>query len=208
MIRIAVVDDHPHVAIALKSLLSETTDLRLVAESRRGNEILSLVQKSRPHILLLDLMIEPEFDAFAAVKELHATFPDVKICVFSAYIQPAHVRTLLQAGVNGYILKDDDYVSQIETIIRDLMDGKLYLSHQAYEALAQATRITGEAELLTARELEILRLAERGSANPQIAQSLHLSAGTIRNHLSTIYRKLDVRNKQQALNAAKDRGLI
>lgn len=208
MIRIAVVDDHPHVAIALKSLLNETEDLRLVAESRLGNEVLSLVRKTRPHILLLDLMIEAGFDALSTVRDLRVSYPDVKVCVFSAYIQPAHVRDLLQAGVNGYILKDDDYVSQIEKIIRDLMDHKLYLSHQAYEALAQATRHTGDVQVLTDRELEILRIAERGLPNPEIAQSLHLSAGTVRNHLSTIYQKLDVRNRQQALNRAKESGLI
>lgn len=208
MIRIAVVDDHPHVVIALKSLLNETADLRVVADSRQGSEVLSVVQQTRPHILLLDLMLEPEFDGLSTVKALRDAFPEVKVCVFSAYLQPYYVRDLVEAGVNGYILKDDDYVSQIETIIRDLMDGKLYLSHQAYEALAQATRQKGEIQGMTDRELEILRLAERGLANPQIANSLHLSAGTIRNHLSAIYQKLEVSNKQQALNAAKEHGLI
>ena len=82
------------------------------------------------------------------------------------------------------------------------------LSPQAYEALAHATRQEGEQELLTEREREILRLVDRGLPNPQIAQALHLSAGTVRNHLSTVYRKLGVRNKQEALTVAKERELI
>jgi DNA-binding NarL/FixJ family response regulator len=208
MITVAVVDDHPHVAIALRALLEKTTDMRLVAEARQGSELLALVQRVRPHVLLLDLLIEPEFDALSSVRDLRAQYPEVKICLLSAHVEPAYVRDLLQAGVCGYILKDDDYVSQIETIIRNLAAGQLYLSPQAHEALALAAREVSERELLTEREQDVLRLAQRGLPNPQIAQSLHLSPGTVRNHLSTIYRKLGVRNRHQALEVAGKRGLI
>jgi two-component system response regulator DesR len=208
MIRVAVVDDHPHVAIALRALLDKTPDIRLVAEARRGNEVFALVQHTRPHVLLLDLLIEPEFDALSAVRDLHANFPELRICLLSAHLEPTYVRDLLQAGVCGYILKDDDYVSRIETIIRDLVEGRLYLSPQAYQALAQATKEAGERELLTERERAILRLAQRGLPNPQIAQALHISAGTVRNHLSAIYRKLGVHSRYEALDIAEERGLI
>jgi two-component system response regulator DesR len=208
MIRVAVVDDHPHVAIALRTILDRTPDIRLVAESRRGSEVLALVQRERPHVLLLDLLIEPEFDALSAVRDLRAGFPEVRVCLLSAHLEPTYVRDLLEAGVCGYILKDDDYVSRIETIIRDLMAGQLYLSPQAYEALAQATRQAGDRELLTDRERDILRLAQRGLRNPQIAQALHISPGTVRNHLSAVYRKLGVRSRYEALDVAKERGLI
>lgn len=208
MIRVAVVDDHPHVAIALGALLDKTPDMRLVAEAGRGSEVLSLVQRTRPHVLLLDLLLEPEFDALSAVRDLRANFPELKICLLSAHLEPTYVRDLLQAGVCGYILKDDDYVSRIETIIRDLAEGRLYLSPQAYEALAQATQQNGEHALLTERERDILRLAQRGLPNPQIAQALHLSPGTIRNHLSAIYRKLDVHSRYEALAIAEERSLI
>ncbi|UCC87390.1 MAG: response regulator transcription factor [Anaerolineales bacterium] len=208
MIRVAVVDDHPHVAIALRSLLDKTPDIRLVAEAGRGSEVFGLVQRTRPHVLLLDLLIEPEFDALNAVRDLRANFPELRICLLSAHLEPSHLRDLLQAGVCGYILKDDDYVSRIETIIRDLADGRLYLSPQAYEALAQATHQNGERDLLTERERDVLRLAGRGLPNPQIAQALHLSPGTVRNHLSAIYRKLGVHSRYEALVIAEERGLI
>ena len=208
MIRVAVVDDHPHVAIALRALLEKTPDIRLVAEAGRGSEVFTLVQRTRPHVLLLDLLIEPEFDALSAVRDLHANFPGLRICLLSAHLEPSYVRDLLQAGVCGYILKDDDYVSRIESIIRDLAEGRLYLSPQAYEALAQATHQDGERDLLTERERDILRLAGRGLPNPQIAQALHLSPGTVRNHLSAIYRKLDVHSRYEALAIAEERGLI
>ena len=208
MIRVAVVDDHPHVAIALRALLDETHDIQLVAESRRGGDVAALVRRARPHVLLLDLFIEPEFDALAAVRRLRADFPDLKICLLSAYLEPALVRDLLQAGVYGYILKDDDYVSRVDTIIRDLADGQVYLSPQAYEALAQATRAESAESLLSEREVEILRLAKRGLPNPQIARSLHISPGTVRNHLSAIYRKLGVHSRHEALQVADERHLI
>ena len=208
MIRVAVVDDHPHVAIALRTLLEGVPDIQLVAESRRGSELASLVRHTRPDVLLLDLLIEPEFDALSAVRGLRADFPNLKICLLSAYLEPSLVHDLLQAGVYGYILKDDDYVSRIDNIIRDLYDGEIYLSPQAYEALARATRAEAEQQPLSEREVEILRLAKRGLPNPQIAQSLHISPGTVRNHLSTIYRKLDVHSRHEALQVAEERQLI
>jgi two-component system response regulator DesR len=208
MIRVVVVDDHPHVAIALRALLDQTSDIRLAAESRRGGDVAALIRRTRPDVLLLDLFIEPEFDALAAVRGLHADFPELKICLLSAYIEPSLVRDLLQAGVYGYILKDDDYVSKIATIVRDLADGRVYLSPQAYEALAQATRAEGAEQPLSEREVEILRLAKRGLRNPQIAQTLHISPGTVRNHLSAIYRKLSVHSRHEALQVADERHLI
>ena len=208
MIRVAVVDDHPHVAIALRALLAQTPDIRLVAEARRGSEVLALVQRERPHVLLLDLVIEPEFDALSAVRNLRSNYPNLRICLLSAHLEPAYVRDLLEAGVCGYILKDDDYVSRIEAIVRDLAAGRLYLSPQAYEALAQATHQASDREVLTDRERDVLRLAQRGLPNPQIAQTLHLSPGTVRNHLSAIYRKLDVHSRYEALAIAEERNLL
>ena len=208
MIRVAVVDDHPHVAIALRALLDETPDIQMVAESRRGGDVAALVRRTRPDVLLLDLFIEPEFDALATVRYLRADFPDLKICLLSAYLEPPLVRDLLQAGVYGYILKDDDYVSKIATIVRALADGRVYLSPQAYEALAQATRAGGDEQPLSEREVEVLRLAKRGLRNPQIAQALHISPGTVRNHLSAAYRKLGVHSRHEALQIADERHLI
>jgi two-component system response regulator DesR len=208
MIRVAIVDDHPHVAIALRTLLDRTSDLRLVDEARRGSEVMSLARRSRPDVLLLDLFLEPGFDARAAVRSLRDDFPEMKICIISAHLEPAWIRELLQAGVYGYILKDDDYVSRIDGILHDLAGGKVYLSPQAYEALAQATRAGETERALSEREADILRLAQRGLPNPQIAQSLHISPGTVRNHLSAIYTKLGVHNRHEALQVAAERHLI
>jgi DNA-binding NarL/FixJ family response regulator len=208
MIRVAVVDDHPHVAIAMRTLLEEVPDIRLVAEAGRGSDLASLVRKARPDVLLLDLLIEPEFDALSVVKQLRDSFPELRVCMLSAYVEPSVVRDLLKSGAYGYILKDDDYVSRIDTIIRDLAEGEIYLSPQAYEALARATRNQGKGQILTEREIEVLRLAKRGLPNPQIAQALHISPGTVRNHLSAIYRKLDVHSRHEALQIAKDQNII
>jgi len=208
MIHIAVVDDHPHVAIALRALLDKTPDIRLVAESRRGGDVAALARQVHPDVLLLDLFIEPQFDALTTVRRLHTDFPNLKVCLLSAHLEPTLVRDLLQAGACGYILKDDDYVSRIDAIIRDLADGRVYLSPQAYEALAQATRAEGTEQPLSEREIEILRLAQRGLPNPQIAQALHISPGTVRNHLCAIYDKLGVHSRHEALQVAAERHLI
>lgn len=208
MIRVALVDDHPHVAIALRAMLDDIHDIQLVAESRQGGDVAALVRQARPDVLLLDLFIEPEFDALSAVRHLRESFPELKICLLSAFLDPTLLHDLLQAGVCGYILKDDDYVSQIDSIIRDLASGQVYLSPQAYEALVLATRSQGKEHVLTEREVEILRLAKRGLPNPQIANALHISPGTVRNHLSSIYRKLDVHSRHEALQIAEERQII
>jgi DNA-binding NarL/FixJ family response regulator len=208
MIRVAVVDDHPHVAIALRAIFKDIEDIELVAESKFGGDVAALVRRSRPDVLLLDLFIEPEFDVLSAVRNLREDFPGLKICLLSAFLEPYLLHELLQTGVCGYILKDDDYVSQIDGIVRDLADGQVYLSHQAYEGLVVATRSEGRKQLFTEREIEILRLANRGLPNPQIAKSLHISPGTVRNHLSSIYRKLGVHSRHEALQVAEERKLI
>jgi len=208
MIRVAVVDDHPHVAIALRALLEQTPDIRLVAEARRGSDVPVLVRQTRPDVLLMDLSIEPQFDALATARSLRADFPNLRICMLSAFLEPPMVRDLLQAGVYGYILKDDDYVSRIEVILRDLVDGRVYLSTQVYQALAEAMRTESAESALSERELAILRLAKRGLPNPQIAQALHISPGTVRNHLSAIYRKLGVHSRHEAAQTATEQGLI
>jgi two-component system response regulator DesR len=208
MIRVAVVDDHPHVAIALRALLDQASDIRLVADSRKGGDVAALVRRTAPHVLLLDQYIEPGFDALSAVRQLRADFPDLRICLLSAFLEPSRVRDFLQAGVYGYILKDDDYVSRIDAIIRDLADGRVYLSPQAYEALAEATRVRQGEHTLSEREIEVLRLARRGLPNPQIAEALHIAPGTVRNHLSAIYRKLGVHRLHEALQVAVERRLI
>lgn len=208
MIRVAVVDDHPHVSIALHTLLDRVSDIQLVVESRRGGELASLIRQNQPDVLLLDLFIEPEFDALSVVRNLRIDFPKLKVCILSAFLKPPLVKKLLEAGVHGYILKDDDYVSKIDTIIRDLYDGEIYLSPQAYIALAKETRVETGDQTLTEREVEILRLAQQGLPNPQIAQALHIATGTVRNHLSAIYRKLDVHSRVEALQVAESRNLI
>ena len=208
MISVAVVDDHPHVAIALRALVADIPDIRVVAESTQGGDVPALVRRSNPDVLLLDLFIEPEFDALSAVRYLREDFPDLKNCLLSAFLEPTLLHELLQAGVCGYILKDDVYVSRIDSIIRELADGQVYLSPQAYEALVLATRSQGREQVLTEREVEILRLAKRGLPNPQIAKALHISPGTVRNHLSSIYRKLGVHSRHEALQIAEERQII
>jgi DNA-binding NarL/FixJ family response regulator len=208
MIRVAVVDDHPHVAIALRALLDQTPDIHVVAEARQGSEVFSLVQRARPHVLLLDLFLEAQFDTLSAVRDLQANHPNLHICLLSAHLEPTHVHDLMEAGVCGYILKGDDVVSRIDTIVRDLAAGRLYLSPQVREALAQATKYAGDRELLTQRERDILRLAQRGLPNRQIAEALTLSPYTVRNHLSAIYRKLEVHSRYEALAIAEEWDLL
>ncbi|HSF79978.1 MAG TPA: response regulator transcription factor [Anaerolineales bacterium] len=208
MIRVVVVDDHPHVAIAVRALLDVVPDIQLVAEATRGQELPALLRKVRPDVLLLDILMEPEFNALATVRNLRFDFPDLKICLFSAFVKPTVIQKLLHAGVHGYILKDDDYVSRIDAIIRDLYNGEIYLSHQAYVALAEATRLEENQQPLSIREIEILTLASQGLPNPQIGQALHIAPGTVRNHLSTIYRKLGVKSRHEALQIAEERKII
>jgi DNA-binding NarL/FixJ family response regulator len=157
----------------------------------------------------------PVMNGVQATQRLRRSYPDVRVLVLTTYADEAWVIDAIRAGAAGYLLKDtrrDDLVAAI----KGTAEGKSFLDPAVAGKLMRQMTVepavrsvdTGQVEALTERELEVLRLLAQGYSNPEIAQKLHLAAGTVRNYVSTILQKLEVGDRTQAAVVALQRGLI
>jgi DNA-binding NarL/FixJ family response regulator len=201
MIRVALADDHPLILKILKQELDRAIDLRIVWECSEAAQILGLVARTPPDVLVLDLAFAGHgFEPTAAVRDLRARFPQVRILILTAQDDPIWIEELLRAGAGGYVVKSDDLSLRLADAIRAVAAGRTFLSPSAASGLTMANK----KYTLTPRERAILRLAAEGRANPQIAEALGISDGTVRNHISNIYTKLEVTTREAAIRAAQE----
>lgn len=200
MIRIALLDDHPLILKILRQELAKLPDVQILWESSEIDALMTLVAHHPPDVLLLDLAFSGSgFDPAAAVRDLRARFPALHVLILTAQDDPVWVEELIRAGAGGYVVKSDDLTLRIGEAIRAVAAGRTFLSPAAAVGLTQA----GRKYTLTPRERAILRLAAEGHANSEIAASLGISDGTVRNHISNIYGKLGVTTREAAIRAAQ-----
>ncbi len=206
-IRVLLADDHPLVRAGLRASLV-ADDVELVGEAADAHEALLLCRALRPDVLLLDLNM-PGPSPFEVVADLRQDCPQVGVLVVTAFDDDAYVRGLVGAGVAGYVLKDEA-PDMILHAIRSVMEGGSWFSRPVMAKLVHETpteRSRGEMPHLTGRERELLGLLTQGLDNPRIAATLHLGEQTVRNYLSQLYDKLDVRSRAEAIVWALRRGL-
>lgn len=200
MIRVALIDDHPLIVKILKQELSRSMDIEVAWEANDTNQLMSLVAARPPNVLVLDLSFSGRgFDPVTAVHDMRARFPAVYILILTAYDDPVWIEELLKAGAHGYVVKSDDLSLRLAEGIRAVAQGRTFLSPTAATGLAQANK----KYTLTGRERAILRLASEGHSNPEIAEALSISDGTVRNHISNIYAKLEVDTREGAIRVAQ-----
>jgi DNA-binding NarL/FixJ family response regulator len=200
MIRIALVDDHPLILKIVRQELSRSTDLDIIWDSTDASQLMPLVGGSTPDVLVLDLSFAGRgFEPATAVRDLCARFPHMGILILTAYDDPIWIEELLRAGAKGYVVKSDDLSLKLADAIRTVAQGRTFLSPTAATGLTLANK----KHTLTARERAILRLAAEGRTNPEIAEALGVSDGTVRNHISNIYAKLEVNSREAAIRAAQ-----
>jgi DNA-binding NarL/FixJ family response regulator len=200
MICVALLDDHPLILRILRHELDLAADIHVLWESGDVAQVMTLVAHSTPNVLLLDLAFAGRgFDPVTAVRDLRARFPAMRILILTAQDDPIWVEELLRAGAAGYVVKSDDLSLRVAEAIRVVHAGRTFLSPAAAEGLARAHRT----QTLTGRERAILRLAAEGHTNPDIASTLGISDGTVRNHISNIYAKLGVASREAAVRAAQ-----
>jgi DNA-binding NarL/FixJ family response regulator len=200
MIRVALVDDHPLILKILRQELSRAVDLNVLWDADDASRVIPTIAKQTPDVLVLDLNYAGRgFEPVTAVHDLRARFPMMSILILTALDDPIWIEELLKAGAHGYVLKSDDLSLRLAEAIRAVSQGRTFLSPTASAALAQANR----KYTLTERERSILRLAAEGYSNPDIAQLLAISDGTVRNHISNIYAKLNVDNREAAIRTAQ-----
>jgi DNA-binding NarL/FixJ family response regulator len=217
VIRILLVDDQALFREGLRTLLSIHPDLEVVGEANNGQEALQLAQTLRPTVVLMDLRM-PVLDGVAATRRLHETQPDCRVIVLTTFDDDEYVFEGLRAGAIGYLLKDASSEKLVEAI-RAAARGESFLQPSvAAKVVAEFTRLADQPpprpqeqpliEPLTNRELEILALVATGASNKEIAATLFIAEGTVKNHLTNILGKLGVRDRTQAALKAKELGLI
>lgn len=200
MIRVLIADDEAMIRSALAALLRLEPDIDVVAECADGAEAVAAAGRERPDVCLLDLEM-PGMDGVQVAETVLRTLP-TRCVIVTRHARPGVLRRALAVGVSGFLPKSTG-ADQVAAVIRRVAEGGRYIDPEiAADALSSARCP------LTDRELDVLRAGRRGETTGQIARSLSLAPGTVRNHVSTILSKLDVRTRQQALLLAEERGWI
>lgn len=204
MTRLLIVDDHAIVREGLRLLLEDVPTLEVVGEAANGQQALELAAALRPEVVLLDLSM-PVLGGLETARRLRAAQPECRILVLTSFAEDQDVRTAMQLGVAGYLLKDvlkADLVAAIERAAR----GEPVLHPEVQRKLIQQLS-QPEAEPLTEREREVLRSIARGLSNREIADHLHITEGTVKGHVSNILAKLHLQDRTQAALYAVKHGL-
>lgn len=201
-IRILIADDHAVVLEGLSAMIGRQPDMRVVAEAGSGRDAVALWRKYRPDVTLLDLRM-PELDGVGATEEIRRQDASARIIVLTTYDTDEQIYRALKAGAKGYLLKDARREALLECI-RRVHAGETCVP--ADLAAKLAGRVSGES--LSAREMDVLVLLARGKSNKEIAADLFISETTVKSHVKSVFAKLNVLSRTEAIAAAVGRGLI
>jgi DNA-binding NarL/FixJ family response regulator len=202
-LKLLIADDHALMIEAVALAVKDEPDLEVVGSAESGSQVLPLVERTKPDVVLLDLRM-PGMDGLTCIKLLRERHPKVRIAVLSGMDSDEAVHAALALGANAFISKNVE-PPDLVTAIRQAADGEVP------EPVGRATkRINAAAEStgLTERELSVLRALGEGRSNKEIAKSLWLAEQTVKFHLTNIYRKLDVSSRTEAVHWAYAHGLI
>jgi DNA-binding NarL/FixJ family response regulator len=210
--RILICDDQELIREGLSLILGSAPDMQVLGTAEDGAQAVLLVERHQPDLVLMDLKM-PVMDGIQATASIKRRFPAVKVLVLTTHSDDEWLFDAIRSGANGYLLKDapsDELFRAIRaTMAGDTpVDPKMTRRLFEYVAQHQPQPAPPAASDLNARELEILRLIARGHSNSAIAETVHLSEGTVRNYISIIFAKLDVSDRTQAALLALRRGLV
>jgi two-component system response regulator DesR len=200
MIRVLIADDEDMIRSALAALLRLEDDLEVVAECRDGESAVATALEMRPDVCILDLEM-PGIDGVEAASRIRRRIP-ARCIVVTRHARPGVLRRALSEGVDGFVPKSRR-ADDLAAVIREVAAGRRYVDPEI-----AADALSDERSPLTVRELDVLRAGARGETIAEIAASLHLSAGTVRNHVSSVLGKLGLSTRQQAAIVARERGWI
>ena len=201
-IRILIADDHSVVREGLVSLIKRKSDMVVVAEASNGRDAVDLWKEHGPDVTLLDLRM-PELDGVGAIKEIRELDETAHIIVLTTYDGDEDIYRAIKAGAKAYLLKDTARDALVDCV-RRVHAGETYLPPLLAAKLAE--RVSGET--LSAREIEVLRRIAAGKSNKEIGAELFISEGTVKTHVKSIFAKLDVVSRTEAVATATRRGLI
>ena len=209
-IRILLADDHVILRQGTRQLLENESDMEVVGEASNGAEAVELVKKFKPDIVIIDVAM-PVMNGIEATKKIKEILPGIKILVLTGYDYDEYIFSLLEMGAAGYLLKDvsgDELVGAIRavylgepvlhpTVMRKLMDRCKTITPQQPET---------RTNVLSEREMEVLKLAVSGKSNKDIAESLNISLRTVQAHMRSIFNKLGVGSRSEAIVSGLKRG--
>jgi len=201
-IRVLIADDHVTVIAGLASIIGLQGDMTVVAEAANGREAVDLWRKHRPDVALLDLRM-PVLDGVGAMNEIRLEDASARIIVLTTYDTDDEIYRAIKAGAKGYVLKDARREELLDCI-RRVSRGETSIPPPLLEKLAAGV----SSETLTGRELDVLTLLARGKSNKEIGMNLYISETTVKAHLRSIFTKLNVLSRTEAIAAASRRGLV
>ncbi len=212
MIKVLIADDQAIARQGLTAILEPETDINVVGVAINGHDVLKKVPSLKPDLVLMDLQM-PELNGIEATKRLKAEYPKLSVLVLTTYFTDDWLESALREGADGYLLKDASSI-EILSAIRGTVKGKTFLDPSvAGKIIKQLQKLpikdeTALIEPLTDKENIVLSYLSEGLSNMDIAKKLKLSEGTIRNHVSVIFHKLDVDTRTKAAVKAIRLGLV
>lgn len=207
--RVIIVDDDPIVAKSLSLILSVEADIEPIATGTRGDDAITLFEECLPDVLLMDIQM-PGCDGLSAAEEILSRHPGARIVFLTTFSDDEYIVRALRLGTRGYLIKQD--ISTIAPALRSVMAGQVVLEGEVLERATtlgarrtsaggapqpETLPVEGALAPLTEREREVVRAVADGLDNREIADALYLSAGTVRNHISSILAKLGLKNRTQ-----------
>ena len=210
-IKIMITDDHSMIREGLKNLLELEGDIEVIAEAENGEECLEkLASGVKPDVLLLDINM-PKMNGLEVLKNLKERKLKIKVLVLTVHNETEYLMKAVDIGINGYVLKDSES-SELKKAITAIADGENYIQPSLIPALNSKMIEKNEDELkidsLTKRELQVLKEVAIGKFNRDIAKEMEISERTVKNHISSIFKKLDVTDRTQAAVFAIKNNLI
>src|SRR3954467_6657854 len=210
-IRLVIVDDHAVVRQGLKAFLATESDIEVLGEASNGREAVEVVERTKPDLVLMDLVM-PEMDGIAATASIKQSQPEIEVLVMTSFIEDEKVFGAMRAGATGYVLKDAD-PEEVVKAIRSAAAGESPLAPRVVRRLMKEftpakPKPESQAEQLSEREIEVLRLVAKGHSNQQIAEALIISPKTAKTHVSNILSKLGLASRTQAAVYALRENLV
>jgi DNA-binding NarL/FixJ family response regulator len=212
-VNIVLADDHTILREGLRALLTSDSNFEIVGEARDGREAVRCVEKLLPDLLLMDLSM-PRMSGMDAIREIKRRYPDTKIIALTVHKTEEYLLTTLQAGADGYVLKDATH-DELIMAIKNVMGGKSYLSPGVSEKVIEGylegkgnSLSVSSWETLSPREREVLKLIAEGYKNKEIAEDLCISLKTVEKHRANLMKKLDLHNAAALTVYAVERGLV
>jgi DNA-binding NarL/FixJ family response regulator len=214
-IRILLVDDQALFREGLRILLTSQADFEVVAEAANGEEALRQAAVNRPDIVLMDLRM-PVLDGVAATRRLHELYPMTRVIALTTFDEDEYIFEGLRAGAYGYLLKDVPSQKLFEAIYAANRGEYFLMPSVTARVMAEFSRLPRSQPIqtlpnqtpLSEREKQILKMVALGASNKEIAEELVIAEGTVKNHLSNIFDKLEARDRMQAVLKSKEMGII